>query len=249
MAKNILLHMDINWSKMLQTKNYKVYKNKYALPYGYTYKNFIPEEKWEKLSSIDKQDALLQGIVLENYNGKIQETSVKSLSQKIDYKITCKNNDVTINDNSFVAASDGAEIKIKFKGLKNSETYFSIKGLDLEDTSNDAKLTIKSSKDIAKKLFYRTKESRNYNGRHDYIVNLGYSKKALKKITITFPFAGTYLLMILINLLLNISPFTYISRFKTGIPFLHNSLAIYSIVSSANVGSPPVKNIPPISSV
>lgn len=179
--------------KNASDKNYKVYKNKYALPYGYTYKNFIPEEKWEKLSSIDKQDALLQGIVLENYNGKIQETSVKSLSQKIDYKITCKNNDVTINDNSFVAASDGAEIKIKFKGLKNSETYFSIKGLDLEDTSNDAKLTIKSSKDIAKKLFYRTKESRNYNGRHDYIVNLGYSKKALKKITITFPFAGTYL--------------------------------------------------------
>ena len=50
----------------------------------FCHKDMYNKEKWEKLSSIDKQDALLQGIVLENYNGKIQETSVKSLSQKIE---------------------------------------------------------------------------------------------------------------------------------------------------------------------
>lgn len=177
----------------ISDKNYTIYRNKYTLPYGYTYKNFIPEEEWEKLSAIDKQDALLQGIVLENYHGKAKEANIKSISKKIDYKITCKNKDVIINDNSFVVKSDNAKIRLEFKGLKKSETYFSIKGLDLEDTTYDAKLTIKSQRNVVKRLYYRTKESRNYNNRHDYTISLGYSKKRVKWLTITFPFAGTYL--------------------------------------------------------
>jgi len=179
--------------KDISNGNYTIYKNKYILPYGYTYKNFIPEKKWEKLSAIDKQDALLQGIVLEDYNGKVKETSVQPLSKKIDYKMTCKNKDVIINDNSFVVKSNKAEIRLEFNGLEKSETYFSIKGLDLEDTAYDAKLKIKAPRNVVKKLYYRTKKSRNYNNRHDYTISLGYSKERVKWLTITFPFAGTYL--------------------------------------------------------
>lgn len=178
--------------KNISDNDYTIYRNKYPLPYGYTYKNFIPEEKLEKLSAIDKQDALLQGIVIKNYNGKVKETSVKSLSKKTDYKITCKNKDVIIKDNSFVVKSDGAKIRLKFKGLKKCETYFSIKGMTLQDTTYDAKLTIKAPGNVVKKLHYRTKESRNYNNRHDYTISLGYSKKRVKWLTITFPSAGAY---------------------------------------------------------
>lgn len=191
-GKNYSLPYGYKKIKNIPDKDYTIYRNKYTLPYGYTYKNFIPEEKWEKLSAIDKQDALLQGIVINNYNGKVKETSVKSLSKTTDYKVICKDNDVIIKDNAFVVKSDNAKIRFKFKGLKKSETYFSIKGLDLQDTTYDAKLTIKAPGDVVKKLYYRTKESRNYNNRHDYMISLGYSKKRVKWLTITFPFAGTY---------------------------------------------------------
>lgn len=178
--------------KDISDNEYKIYKNKYTLPYGYTYKNFIPEEKWEKLSVIDKQDALLQGAVIGNYNGKVNETSVKPLSRKIDYKITYNKDKATINNNSFIIKEDEAKIKFKFKGLEESETYFSIKGLDMQNSLYEAKIGIKASGRKNKKLHYHTKEARNYNNRHDFIVNLGYSKKPVKCITVTFPCAGTY---------------------------------------------------------
>lgn len=176
----------------ISKNNYKIYKNKYTLPYGYTYKSFIPQEKWEKLNAIDKQDALLQGVVIGNYNGEISETAFKPLSQKIDYKTTCTSGDISIKGNSFVVKSDEAKVKFKFKGLKKSETYISFKGLQMQNSLYDAKLNIKTSEKISKKLHYRTEESRNYSSRHDFTVNLGYSKKPKKWITITFPAAGTY---------------------------------------------------------
>lgn len=175
------------------SQDYTVYKNKYALPLGYTYNTYILKDEWEELSAVYKQMALLQGVVLENYNGKIPKTNIKKPTKEIDYKTICKNKNIIIKNNSFLVLSDKSKIKFKFKGQKNCETYLSIKGLDLQGELTNAELKFESSTGIIKNMTYYTKETRNYNGRHDFIVNLGYSKKPLKWITITFPVAATYL--------------------------------------------------------
>ncbi len=183
--------------------DYTVYRNKYALPPGYTYESYISKEEWEELPAIHKQETLLQNIVIEDYNGKIPKSSVKYLSEEIDYKATCENNDVIIKDNSFKVLSDSAKIKLKFKSPGNSEIYFYIKGLDLKGNLTipeelvhgnvtKAEIKLKSSKGNIKNLIYRTKQNQHYNSRHDFTINLGYSKKPLKWITVTFPVAGTY---------------------------------------------------------
>ena len=183
--------------------DYTVYRNKYALPPGYTYESYISKEKWEKLTAIHKQETLLQNIVIEDYNGKIPKSNVKYLSEEINYKATCKNNNVIINDNSFKVLSDGAKVKLKFKSLENSEIYFYINSLDLQENltmpeklvhgnTTKSEIKLESSAGNTKKLIYRTKQNQHYNNRHDFTINLGYSKKPVEWITITFPVAGTY---------------------------------------------------------
>ena len=41
-------------------KTYRAYECDNALPFGYTYDSYIPREKYEKMSVIEKQQALLQ---------------------------------------------------------------------------------------------------------------------------------------------------------------------------------------------
>lgn len=47
-------------------------------------------------------------------------------------------------------------------------------------------------KSATKSLLYHTPRYSWYNGRHDFDLNLGYGKKAVKSITITFPSVGVY---------------------------------------------------------
>ena len=62
----------------------------------------------------------------------------------------------------------------------------------MQNSLYEAQIGIKASGRKSKKLHFHTKEARNYNKRHDFIVNLGYSKKPVKCITVTFPCAGIY---------------------------------------------------------
>lgn len=43
---------------------YKVYRNEYALPLTYTYNNYMTIDSWEALSPVEKEEAMLQSVVL-----------------------------------------------------------------------------------------------------------------------------------------------------------------------------------------
>ncbi|OFB67468.1 YfhO family protein [Synergistes jonesii] len=45
--------------------SYSVFENNYFLPIGYTYSNYITQEDYKRLSALDKQETLLQTVVLE----------------------------------------------------------------------------------------------------------------------------------------------------------------------------------------
>lgn len=57
---------------------------------------------------------------------------------------------------------------------------------------NTAGITFESSGGVRKSLSYVPPEGTFSSGRHDYIVNLGYSEEGVTTITITFPYCGVY---------------------------------------------------------
>lgn len=111
---------------------YKVYQNDFALPLSYTYNNTISTEDWELLSSVEKQETLLQAAVLDDFGTNSAKGALCLTSQNINYTLSCNGNNISILNNAFVVTSPNATITLEFEGLSNSETYCSINGLFFE---------------------------------------------------------------------------------------------------------------------
>ncbi len=205
------LHLPYGFAKAESQKHtgYTVYKNRYALPLGYTYDSYLPESEWQKLSDVDKQEAMLQALVLDqsHYHGPLKQTSPKLTSKTVDYTVKCNSEDVTQKDNTFFVKKARSTVTLKFKGLPNSETYLSIRGLRFHGQEIASKtkknnsvrteptytlLKMRSSLGTFKKLAYYTEEHRAYDNRHDFSVNFCYSKDDESFIRISFSQAGTY---------------------------------------------------------
>lgn len=112
--------------------NYAVYKNNYALPIAYTYDSYIPAAVWETLNATEKQEALLQGIYLNEYDGPMKAETPQLSNKEIDYSITCNGSGISLQENAFVVTSAKSTATLKFEGLSNSETYFEIEGLNFK---------------------------------------------------------------------------------------------------------------------
>lgn len=113
--------------------DYKIYRNDYALPLVYTYDNVISENTWNGLSAIEKQEAMLQAVYLQDYGGQVQNDSVNYENEIVDYDVECNSDDITLEDYGFVVTSEDSSVTINFDGIENSETYFVIRGLNYEE--------------------------------------------------------------------------------------------------------------------
>lgn len=174
------------------SSNYEVYRNENALPISYVYDTIISEDRWNELSSVEKQEAMLQSVLLTGYDGETQDGAVDCSSRSLDYFIEYNDTGVTLEDYGFVVTSEKSSVTINFDGLADSETYFVISGLDFDGDSNRANLRLKSSSGVSKTLNYYTEDYSYYYDRHDFAVNLGYTEEAATSITITFSKAGVY---------------------------------------------------------
>lgn len=115
--------------------SYKVYRNDDALPLAYVYDKMISEDVWNTLSAVEKQEAMLQGVLLAGYTGETQDDNIEYSSRSLDYSIECDSTGVTLEDYGFVVTTANSSVTIRFEGLENCETYFSIKGLDFDGVS------------------------------------------------------------------------------------------------------------------
>lgn len=215
---------------------YWIYKNKNQLPFAYTYGNAMSEDEFEKLTSLKKQEVMLQSVVLEKVPQKYAGTEIQFEEKDIPYRIKCDNENVTVKENRFIVTKKNTSVTLEFEGLDNSETYLAIEGLEytgfptldlyMEENADPQNLysqeeweelsvyekrrlkeearywqeletvpisiTDGESKPVKKLLKYRTREFSWYSGRHDFLVNMCYSKTPKTKIKITFPEIGTY---------------------------------------------------------
>ena len=112
-----------------------VYENKYCLPLAYSYESFILEDDWRNLSAVEKQEAMMETVYLEEPPSYVQEKSPTLTSREIPFEITCDSTEVSRQGNAFIVTAPGASVTLSFEGMPNCETYFSIRGLDFEGIS------------------------------------------------------------------------------------------------------------------
>ena len=102
------------------TKN--VFKSRNALPIGYTYDSAILRKDYEKLPALEKQQAQLQGVVLNSIPTNIAETDLHFTDTSLPYTITGDKN-AAIEGKKIHIYKKGSTVTLHFSGAPNSETY------------------------------------------------------------------------------------------------------------------------------
>lgn len=176
------------------SKTYYLYRNSYVLPLGYTYENYMLKADYDKLDALQKQNAMMKAVILDedtNYADKTLQDMNSGIS-KITAKIT-PDSKVALNQNTIRVKQAGATITLNFKSLPNSETYVRLKGLKMITTaSTHTNFYVKADKGPKKKINVRSMYYNNYFGKDNYLIDTGYSRTGEKRAVITFPAKHSY---------------------------------------------------------
>ncbi|EJW93376.1 bacterial membrane protein YfhO, partial [gut metagenome] len=113
-------------------KEYRAYACKEPLPLGYTYDAFLSREAYEKLSVTEKQQALLQGVVLEH--SSLPQVTPVFEDETMAYKVA-PGEGCELSEGKIRVTKPGASLKVVFRGLPECETYLVVNGLDYEGLS------------------------------------------------------------------------------------------------------------------
>jgi uncharacterized membrane protein YfhO len=119
------------------SKTYTAYKNDYALPFGYTYSGCISKEQYEALSILQRQQALMQGAVIENEQAAatLNPVSPQDCSSPLKIKsIEGVSGVAAVKANEFTVLGTNAKIAITLEAPppQDGENYFVITGLKHE---------------------------------------------------------------------------------------------------------------------
>ncbi len=181
-------------SEQYEGKNVYLFQNRFALPLGYTYHSYLPEEEYEQLNALEKQNALLYAAVLEEgsaYGERMKQNVTEGL-KKLDYKIEA-GEDIIIGTDTLQVLSGGAVLQLVFEGEKKAETYVRFVNLTLPSRAMMMQtFKVKGEKEISKRVNIRNLYHNSYFGKKNFLINTGYSKNKKEWIKITFPQKRTY---------------------------------------------------------
>ena len=205
-----------------EKKEYKAYRNNIELPLGYTYDSYIPRSEYEKMSVTEKQQALLQGVVMED--SFLPETEPVYNDKELSYRMIAGKG-VTVKDGKITVTKENAILKLVFHGLSDSETYLVTENLNYDGLSprelisdkkwekmtpyeqnqvlyennnwrywkESQKASIKVSGNFpAKTIRIFTDKYNAYSGKHNFLCNTGYDKNNRTSIMLTFENTGVY---------------------------------------------------------
>jgi uncharacterized membrane protein YfhO len=177
-------------------QNFYIYENKYALPLGYTYDSYLTYEQYEKLTALEKQEALMQCIVIEKDSktigqGNPQYSITKVPATTTYYKILKDNDQYTVTE-------PRGKFILSYKAPKNSELYLSIEGVNIPQEKLEELdrlyFRTKTDKTYANVSTLRSTTDTYYFGIDGRLMNLGYHEKSSRKTRIAIDQVGTFTL-------------------------------------------------------
>lgn len=142
--------------QLIKKGAYTVYTSDNALPFGYTSNKYISEDTYEKLDVVQKQQALLQGIVVEDAQ-QLKEAKLRFSEQELPVQIAGteeleeaekakaitqigESAGLEIEGNRITVKEDGAQLELSFEGKENCESYLIWENLNYQDIAPDEKI-------------------------------------------------------------------------------------------------------------
>lgn len=125
-------------------KNYIIYKNKYSLPFGFSYDKFILKEKFMELDFAQRSSALMKyAVVGDNKipsslfsNEAVTEAIVRN-NFSVEYEPSIER-----NDPDFKVKKANSKIKIEFDAIPDAENYLLIDGISYNKDYYDTDIKI-----------------------------------------------------------------------------------------------------------
>ena len=178
-----------------EEKNLTIFENQYALPAGYTYSTYQTRSDYEKLSPLERQQAVLQSVVVEDED----EAAVSALNreepeltaQTVDWTVA-ETDGAELQDNTVQVNEGSGSITLTFDGAADAETYVYLKGLTPVKAASDDVTVRVSGNTVTKKTEIYMESSLYYFQRSGVTFNLGYSENGVRRCKITFESPGTY---------------------------------------------------------
>lgn len=172
----------------------------YALPLGYTYEEAISEEELEAYGVLERQEVMLQKVLL-NDSENTGNTDAIVTAEKLDI-LSVEEKGLTLTDRALIAGgsekdasdTDGGtyEMKLKFEGRPNSETWIVLKNAVLEGDMSEERIKLSLySKDNSFSYKFPSTTYRYGIGQTDYVFNLGYHEEAIDTCRIKMGSAST----------------------------------------------------------
>lgn len=100
------------------------------LPFGYTCPSVISRDTYDELTYLERQQALLQGVVCETLPEGYPEASLHFQEQAVPFQLSYDPEDILELDNTYYVKNEHAKLTLTFEGLPQCETYLLIEGLD-----------------------------------------------------------------------------------------------------------------------
>lgn len=201
---------------------YDIYENEYALPLGFTYDSYIPDYEYQGLNELERQQALLQGVVLKKNAGiSLEKADLKLDNTNVEYSLKAGNG-VLVEQNKFIVTEPDSKATLYFQTPEDTESYISFTNLTyaprsqfeyykiseehIEETKIEQyRSRLEYDRPVAQKavlrirgqgfnkpLYLTTSDYRWHTGRENFVINLNYHKKSMGKLRITFPETGEY---------------------------------------------------------
>lgn len=181
--------------KEKSNKMVSVYKNKYQIPLGSMFYQYVLEKNYKKLTALEKQSILLKNLILrkktntaieniQNNNLENKENELTNIPFEIErnpFEIQQVQQKLHVADNSFLI--------LKFKKISKAEVYVSFQGLGLLGDNNKsmAQFYAYAKKNHIEQINVKSPYYNSYFGKKNYLINLGYQKKGIDKAVIYFP--------------------------------------------------------------
>ena len=178
-----------------QIENTLIYRNENYIPLGIIYDSYITKEQYESLSPLEKEDALLTTVMLEDKN-KVNISNVQNIT--INKPINLKYREIgdLIQNNTLNIIKNNESIELIIDEIPaNCELYLSIDNLKYDSGNNrtDFKITaqidgITNSEDVKDFI-----SSAYYMDNPNFLMNLGITKENQdNRLKLTFNKKGTY---------------------------------------------------------
>ena len=182
-------------NKELSTEKYNVYENENALPIAYATDSYITRETYDAFSPIEKQEALMQAVVLDQPAEGLTQAQIATDCYPVDVEIT-GSDQVEFDGKKFKVTENGGSITLSADIPGDAEIYLCLDGIKIKDPENTMMTVKRENEDLSYSVGKTTRLSNiNYFWpviRDGVTFNLGVGGAGQNTVTLTFATEGKY---------------------------------------------------------